>query len=154
VKVPGLRAGLWLPERYRCRPYEIWFPVSWGSLPRSTGEVAVALSFSKIRKKSGGATEAAVVTQELIGRVRPSLRQLRVGQPPSGAFIKHHRPEEYCPPEGEESGIFVDVFALPRHHHVRKFEDVDASRIEALRELAIGVGSLPLAYGGLSGPRR
>jgi hypothetical protein len=147
VESPHLVRGLYVADRYKCSASKIWLPVRWSRVPRGASEIAVAISYSEIKRKPDGASESVLAGEALVGSLDPEIRSLSPGPPPRGAFLKQHE-VGYCPPKGKESGVLVSVYALPRGQHLHRYEAFGLSTIEDLSHSTLAWGSTSAFYGG------
>lgn len=148
VKSPTLGSSGAIPVGVRCRPYSVWVPLRWSSVPVDTREIVVSISFDEFRSREGGGVESVLVSEEIIGNLAPDMQRLTAGPVPDGAFIKHHYAGGYCPPTDRESGLVFSVFALPAGNRLKRFEAIGLSTVKALEGRALASGSLLASYAG------
>jgi phosphatidylethanolamine-binding protein (PEBP) family uncharacterized protein len=109
----AIRAGR-LPALYTCDGRNISPPLSWGALPSDVEEVAVFALGSQ--RSAKGQTLAKI--EWAIAGLQPTLRGLRPGEVPHGAFVlratdgkKHY---SICPARGHTESYTFAIYALPR----------------------------------------
>jgi len=137
-----------VPKNITCLRNAVWLPLEWENIPRNTAEVVVALQFNELQHGANGSVTSKLVSEAIIGNLSPHHRELAVGVPPKGSFIKHHYAGGYCPPLHEESGIVFSVYAIPRQHRLKRYEAVGLATLTGLDEVALASGSLATLYGG------
>jgi phosphatidylethanolamine-binding protein (PEBP) family uncharacterized protein len=109
----AIRAGR-LSALYTCDGRNVSPPLSWGTLPSDVEEVAV---FALGTQRSANGQTAAKIEWAIAG-LRPTLRGLRSGEVPHGAFLlratdgkKHY---SICPARGHTESYTFAIYALPR----------------------------------------
>lgn len=104
---------------YRCDPKKNWLPLTWGSVPNGTRELALYMvRFGKLQVGKGGVVKAPIDAEAIVVGLSPSLRSLSPGRFPLGARIGVHRVKgrtiSICPPHGQTGNMLFRLYALPR----------------------------------------
>jgi hypothetical protein len=140
-----------IPARYKCDENKIWLPLSWGALPANTKEIVIYVArFGQPKIAPGSAPTAALLAQQLIVGLKPTLHNLRVGRLPHGALIGSYeeglKRESICPKQGAGQGILFGLYALPSSQDLSKGSQ-SANLLAKLRSEAVAVGTFTANFG-------
>jgi hypothetical protein len=140
-----------IPTRYRCDENKIWLPLRWGALPANTKEIVIYVArFGPPRIAPGSAPTAALLAQQLIVGLKPTIHKLSVGKLPHGALIGSYeegiKRESICPKRGSGQGILFGLYALPSSQNLSKGSQ-SANLLGKLRSEAVAVGTFTANFG-------
>jgi phosphatidylethanolamine-binding protein (PEBP) family uncharacterized protein len=139
-----------IPASYKCNGNNIWLPLQWGALPADTKELVIYVArFGQPEGVPGGTAKAALIAQQLIVGLKPSLHRLKVGNLPHGALIGYYeignKSVSICPKKGSTQGILFGLYALPHPQNIGKGSQ-SGSLLNKLRAEAEAVGTFTAAY--------
>jgi hypothetical protein len=146
---PVLKAGV-IPTRYKCDGRRIWLPLSWGALPAGTKELVVYVArFGPPKIAAGSAPTAAILAQELIVGLNPTLHGLTVGKLPHGALIGAYeegvKSESICPKRGAGQGLIFDLYALRQAQNIGKGHQ-SGNLLVKLKNNAAAIGAFTASF--------
>jgi hypothetical protein len=147
---PALTSTGVIPARYKCNGNQVWLPLAWGALPADTKELIVYIArFGKPEASPGNLAKAALIAQQLIVGLKPSLHRLSIGPLPHGALIGSYeignKSESICPKRGSTQGILFGLYALPHQQNIGRGSQ-SGSLLNKLRAEAVALGTFTTGY--------
>jgi phosphatidylethanolamine-binding protein (PEBP) family uncharacterized protein len=149
---PALNARGFIPSSIRCSEGKIWLPLRWGTLPVDTKELAIYVArFGKPEGVPGGTARAALLAQQLILGLKPTLHGLAVGKLPQGALIGRYetgpnKGASICPPQGStQEGVLFRLYVLPHRQEIGKGPQGN-ELLSKLSSEAVAVGAFTAGY--------
>jgi len=140
-----------IPATFKCSENRIWIPLRWGTLPTNTKELVIYIArFGRPESAPGGTARAALIAQELIIGLKPTLHGLAVGKLPHGALIGTYeignKRASICPVKGSsQEGVVFGLYALAHHQQISKGSQ-SGGLLNKLRAEAVAVGSFTANY--------
>jgi phosphatidylethanolamine-binding protein (PEBP) family uncharacterized protein len=139
-----------IPGSFKCSESKVWIPMRWGALPADTKELILYVArFGSPTSNPGGTASAALLSQELIIGLKPTLHGLSVGNLPHGALIGTYeignKHVSIGPKKGSSEGVLFGLYALDHQQKISKGSQ-NGALLNRLRSEAVAVGTFVAGY--------
>lgn len=147
---PVVNSKGFIPASFRCNTHKVWLPVRWGAIPAGTKELVIYVArFAVPQRTAAGTARAALLAQELIIGLKPTLHGLAVGKLPHGALIGTYeigkKRASVCPAKGSAQGVIFGLYALNHRQEITKGSQ-SGGLLSKLRSEAVAAGTFTAGY--------